>query len=692
MNKRLNAVITIGGTMTGALKSALGTTQTKLNQVGEAIRGIEREKRRLDASGVFKLHGTEAAARATAQYKRLTNQVIALRHEQQRLQAVEANQARRGQLRAGVVDAVAIGATAAAPLVQAAKFETAMLGVAKQVDGARDKSGELTAGYHEMAKAIQLLGREIPIATNEIADMVTAGARMGIGKGLAPDDARAQLIGFTRNAAMMAEAFELPAGELADSMGKIAGLFKIPIPAIGELADSINWLDDNAISKGADIIDFLTRTGGVAASVRVTGQEMAALGSTLLTLGERTETASTATNAMLQKLAAADKGTKKFKAAMREVGLSTSAVQKGMQKDAQDTLLQVLEAVNKLPEDKRLGVMVELVGLEHSDTMAKLAANVGEYRRQIDLANSSEAKGSMSREFEARRKTAAAQWKMLGNTVTELSVNIGTVLLPAVNSVMAAIVPVTTAMADFAREHPTLTAAIAGTAVVIGGLVVGATALGYAFTFIRGGLLAARGLFAALGPVAGFLGRTALPMVGNAIMFIGRALFLNPIGLAIGAIAGAAYLIWKNWEPLKAWFTGLWEGIKKTFAAVYDWIVGKVAYLMELPAKIKDKVAGLFDGNSGIQSGGYDALGNYTGGSDAPAVPTPAAPAVPSSARRGGATVQVQREGDTYHITQQPGQDAKELAAEISRLQRQRASTDKRGALHDSMEGMAWAL
>ena len=35
-----------------------------------------------------------------------------------------------------------------------------------------------------------------------------------------------------------------------------------------------------------------------------------------------TETAGTATNAMFQKFAAADKGTKKFKAAMSEIGLS----------------------------------------------------------------------------------------------------------------------------------------------------------------------------------------------------------------------------------------------------------------------------------------------------------------------------------------------------------------------------------
>ena len=47
-------------------------------------------------------------------------------------------------------------------------------------------------------------------------------------------------------------------------MGKIANLYKIPISNIEQLGDAINYLDDNAQSKGADIIDVLQRLGGVA--------------------------------------------------------------------------------------------------------------------------------------------------------------------------------------------------------------------------------------------------------------------------------------------------------------------------------------------------------------------------------------------------------------------------------------------
>lgn len=564
-NKKLNAVITIGGAVSSSLRSAFGTVKAETGKIGSALRSLEGQQRQLsNAIQTFGRMGKNVDG-MRERYAALTTQIDKLRNAHQRLASVqraqEANLARRGELRGQIFDTVAIGAAAAAPLVQAARFETAMLGVAKQVKGARDDGGQLTATYHQMAKSIQELGREIPLATNDLAAMVAAGARMGV--------ANNELIGFTRTAAMMADAFELPAAELADSMGKIAGLFKIPIPAIGELADSINYLDDNAISKGGDIIDFLTRTGGVAAAVKVTGKEMAALGSTLLTLGERTETAGTATNAMFAKFAAADKGTKKFKAAMDEIGLATSEVQKGMQVDAIGTLMKVMEAVGKLDADKQLGVMVELVGMEHADTMAKLANNTEEFRKQLAMANSDAAKGSMSREFAARLQTTAAQMQLLKNRTTELSVNIGSVLLPAVNGVAGAIMPVVSAMAEFARENPRVTQAVVGTAVALATLRVSTLAAGYAFTFMKGGALQLAGVAAKLR--AGFiLASSAMPAVAVGIRTIGIALATNPIGLILTGIATAGLLIYRHWDGVSAFLVGTFQGIMAGLQPMVD--------------------------------------------------------------------------------------------------------------------------
>jgi len=51
-------------------------------------------------------------------------------------------------------------------------FESAMMGVAKQVDGARDDNGKLTSTYYEFADAIKAASNEMPIATTEFAALV----------------------------------------------------------------------------------------------------------------------------------------------------------------------------------------------------------------------------------------------------------------------------------------------------------------------------------------------------------------------------------------------------------------------------------------------------------------------------------------------------------------------------------------
>jgi len=72
-------------------------------------------------------------------------------------------------------------------------------------------------------------------------------------------------------------------------------------------------------------------------------------------------------------------------------------------------------------------------------------------------------------------------------------------------------------------------------------------------------------LVGALGSMA-----TAMPMVAAGIKAVGLALTTNPIGIIVMAIAGAAFLIYKYWEPIKGFFLGLWEGVKGIFSSAMD--------------------------------------------------------------------------------------------------------------------------
>ena len=642
-NKRLNATITIGGAITGALRSALGSTRDGLNQIGKAVTDLKQRQKELNGVVAEQEKLGRAGNALKVQYANqelglINKQIEALRKKQSIIDQSNRGMAAGKSQMAGA--GMMLGATAAAaatafvPIIQAAAFEKAMLGVAKQVDGARDESGKLTQVYFDMARQIQLLGREMPMATNEIADMVAAGARMGIAKD--------ELIQFTRTAGMMASAFELPAGELADQMGKIATLFKIPIPRIGELADVINYLDDNAISKGGDIIEVMKRIGGTAAFVKMPAKEAAALASTFLTLGSSAEIAATASNAAMRELSIATMQPKRFQAGLAAIGMDAKKVQQDMSKDATGTILKVLDALNKLPDEKRLTVATQLFGKEYGDDLAKLATSVEEYRRQLALANSDKAAGSMLREHEARLQTTTAQWEIAKNRVTELGVNIGAVLLPPLNQLMGVLGSATSVLADFTREHPTLVANIA----TVAGALLGSLAAWNAVKF----------------------GIGAVTWAWNAMKL---AMATNPIGLVVMGLVTAAALIYQNWEPIKGFFTGLFNSIRETVSASIDWILAKIQAVGEYWQKTK-----AFFGFGG------------EGAAPGPASASPAPPTVPRMATAPGAAGSVNApQTNTFNITQLPGQDSKALADEVMRRMAEKQSVQRRGLMFDPAMG-----
>lgn len=143
-------------------------------------------------------------------------------------------------------------------------MEDAMKGVAKQVNRLRDDNGNRTKQFYDMQDAIKAASEQLPMENGAIdyAALVEGGARMGVTNQDDPyEEQKRDLLAFASTAAKAATAFELPADELAEGLGKIAQLYKVPTRNIEQLGDALNYLDDNAMSKGGDIINVLQRMG-----------------------------------------------------------------------------------------------------------------------------------------------------------------------------------------------------------------------------------------------------------------------------------------------------------------------------------------------------------------------------------------------------------------------------------------------
>ncbi|KXQ85330.1 hypothetical protein AUQ18_03035 [Escherichia coli] len=140
---------------------------------------------------------------------------------------------------------LAMGAPVMAAVKSYTSMEDAMKGVAKQVNGLRDDNGNRTARFYEMQDAIKAASEQLPMENGAVdfAALVEGGARMNVAN---PDDSwkdqKRDLLAFASTAAKAATAFELPADELSESLGKIAQLYKIPTAAVTRTSSALSWL------------------------------------------------------------------------------------------------------------------------------------------------------------------------------------------------------------------------------------------------------------------------------------------------------------------------------------------------------------------------------------------------------------------------------------------------------------------
>ncbi|HAY4548148.1 TPA: phage tail tape measure protein [Escherichia coli] len=455
---------------------------------------------------------TARLARETSRYNQeLSKQEARLKRlgeAQRRMNAARASYARSLEVRDRIAGAGATTTTAGlamgAPVMAAVKsytsMEDAMKGVAKQVNGLRDDNGNRTARFYEMQDAIKAASEQLPMENGAVdfAALVEGGARMNVAN---PDDSwedqKRDLLAFASTAAKAATAFELPADELSESLGKIAQLYKIPTRNIEQLGDALNYLDDNAMSKGADIIDVMQRLGGVAD--RLDYRKAAALGSTFLTLGAAPEVAASAANAMVRELSIATMQSKSFFEGMNLLKLNPEVIEKQMTKDAMGTIQRVLEKVNALPQDKRLSAMTMLFGKEFGDDAAKLANNLPELQRQLKLTAGNDALGSMQKESDINKDSLSAQWLLVKTGAQNTFSSLGETLRQPLMDILYTVKSVTGALRRWVEANPELTGTLMKVAAVVAAVTVGLGTLAVALAAVLGPLAVIRLGFSVLG-------------------------------------------------------------------------------------------------------------------------------------------------------------------------------------------------
>lgn len=606
-----------------------------LNQNGMDTNALSDHQKRLK---------TDIAA-ATA---KVAEQTTVLDGHKEKMRALNAAQAEyrktlelRNSMAGGGAATLGVGLAMGAPLLLASRefssFENAMLGVARQVQGAKDANGQYTRTYYEMGEAIKAMSERLPMAANDIAKLVEAGARMGI-------QGQKDLLPYAQLTATMSTALDLPVEQTGENIAKLSQLYKVPIKDIHQLGDAVNWLDEQTVSKSGEILEVMQRIAGVTTMVGMNYREAAALGSTFLSLGARPEVAATASNAIIRELSVAPMQGKRFNtglgriagdlaltpehraqlAAMKDDKARGKAMaewlSQAVQSDATNTIIKVMEGINNLPEKDRLKAATQIFGKEFGDDAAKLATNLDMYREQLLQVRDVQGQGSMDKEMQSQLLTQDAQFTMMRNTLTNLATDIGATLKPALVDLMKSVSGVLKGFRDWARDNPELVATLVKGAAIVAALTAAAGGAALAFAAVLGPFAAAKfamnllniqglGLIKALTGVGQvfpwLLGGAwklatglggALGAVGAGIKAVGAAIMLHPLAATIAALGLAAVYVWKNWDAIgprlaaawnatkaqfKAWGEGIkagWQNMKDSFAligrAMMDGLIG----------------------------------------------------------------------------------------------------------------------
>ena len=571
-NKKLNAIIQIGGGISGGLKGAFGSLKSNVKGIGGTIADLNRKQNLLNQSiSVFGRQGKNIDS-LRVKYAQNARQLDILTNAQQRLNRAQERgdkrRARSDDLKGKIFGTVAAVMGVGLPIKQAMDFESTMADIKKVVnppDGADPNSF-----FKGLGNQLLKLSTEIPYTANELGSIMAAAGQAGI--------ANKDLVQFTTTAAKMGVAFDITAEQAGQSLAEMRSGFNMTLPEVTALADKINFLGNNSPAAAANIMDIVQRIGPLGAVANVASGEIAALGATLRGMGVPNEIAATGIKNLMLTLTAGSAATKAQKKTMAQLGYTSKQVARSMQLDSTQTMKVILGRIKQMKDVDRAPIIMQLFGKEVAGSIAPLINNLDQLDANLRMVGKGAGyAGSMEKEFAARAATTANSVIIFKNQLNRMGIMIGSTVLPHLNALIKATFPYMDQMAVLIDQHPQLTKGIIAVGAGLVAMRVAALAGGFVFNTIAGYWNAAALVLTKF--------RTGIALARVAMIGFNASMLANPIVLTIGlitlAVAGLSIAIYRNWDVIKAFtggaLTGLWEGLKpvrEAFGKLWDIVKG----------------------------------------------------------------------------------------------------------------------
>lgn len=521
--------------------------------------------------------------------------------------------------------AVAMGAPLGYAINSFADLEDAQLSLQSTM---MNSSGRVSKYWGDINKLAIDLGNRLPGTTEDFYNLFQTMIENG---GRAKDI----INGTGKAAAYLGVQLKIPyteAGELAQRLQVATGVAN---------GDMLRFMDQLARVKqlGPSVQEMqmaFMRSAGELKTMKIQGVESVSSLSNVYAMLIRTmgsgERVGTGFSAILASMGDA-KNMQKFNEAASQMGLSFRFMDKNGDFLGVENMMRQFDKMRNLTTNQKNTLISALVGAKGGDTqiVATLVNEGMAGYKKLEAAKNAQA--SLDQKVELRLKGVKQQWEAATGTFKNVAAAMGASLLPSINNVLGSINRLLPRVQGFIDKHPTLvnwvmkagvglTALAAGGAYanfVVGGLAKGVTAFS---TVVRiGGTTVKAFQYAlfAMQYATKFSVIPALATAGTAVRAFSTTLLTSPLApfaAAAIAIAGAGYLIYRNWDSITAWWGRTWKAIKTGTGQAVDWIKDKLIYFVPggIIYKHWDSISGYFKGKwasvKGVFSGGIAYVKN----------------------------------------------------------------------------------
>ncbi|EJT7117097.1 phage tail tape measure protein [Escherichia coli] len=556
----LNQLQRTGTVLSEKQQKLMQQLSTRLERLNES-RTREIQKMR-ELGGELKRHGIsltgsdntiQQAIRRTEQYNnQLERERQALARVTRARERYSRAQETAGKLKTG--GALAIGAAAAGGYA-AGRFLQPAIGFGKEMSRVQaltriDKNSPQFKALREQALK---LGSETQFTASDAA----SGQSFLAMAGFTPQAIQAALPGVLN----MALAGGVELGETADIGSNILTQFNLTADQMDRVGDTLTAAFTRTNTDLRALGETMKYTGPVAAKLGISLEEAAAMAGMLANNGLRGSDAGTAMRASLSRLASPPKAAAD---ALKELGVSVADA-RGKMRPMEDVLLDLYKATQKYGQVDQVSFFKDIAGEEAFVGLQTLVAAAGSGELQKLTRELQGARGEADRVAKVMADNLDGDLKNLDSAWEGLRIRISDLVDGPLRSVTQWLTRVLEKITSLAQAHPLLTrqlliaggallamtATIGSLSLVIGVLYGKLATLRLGFDILTRSMNVIRVLPALWGMVTG-----SVSLLGGAI----GALF-SPVGLIVAALAGAAVLIWKYWDPIRAFFAGVFSGI-----------------------------------------------------------------------------------------------------------------------------------